>query len=78
NEEWVAINAHGKSASHKNIKTYQYTMPDVRGMGLRDALYLLESNGLKVGVNGAGKVVAQSITPGQAVNKGTYVSIQLN
>lgn len=78
NEEWVAINAHGKSASHENIKTYQYTMPDVRGMGLRDALYLLESNGLKVGVNGAGKVVAQSITPGQAVNKGTYVSIQLN
>jgi cell division protein FtsI (penicillin-binding protein 3) len=78
NEEWVAINANGKSASHQTIKTYNYTMPDVRGMGLRDALYLLESNGLKVTASGTGKVVTQSITPGQAVNKGTYVSIVLN
>ncbi|MBK7441038.1 MAG: transpeptidase family protein [Bacteroidetes bacterium] len=78
NEEWVALNAHGKSASHEAIKTYQYTMPDVRGMGLRDAMYLLETNGLKVKVNGAGKVVTQSITPGQAIIEGTYVTIQLN
>lgn len=78
NEEWVALNAHGKSASHEAIKTYQYTMPDVRGMGLRDAMYLLETSGLKVKVNGAGKVVAQSITPGQAIIEGTYVTIQLN
>jgi len=78
NEEWVAINANGKSATHEVIKTYLYTMPDVRGMGLRDALYLLETSGLKVGVNGAGKVVAQSVTPGQAVNEGTFVTIQLN
>ncbi|MFZ1632881.1 MAG: penicillin-binding protein [Chitinophagales bacterium] len=78
NEEWVALNAHGKSASHEAIKTYQYTMPDVRGMGLRDAMYLLETNGLKVKVNGAGKVVTQSITPGQAIIEGTFVTIQLN
>ena len=78
NEEWVAINANGKSAEHQAIKTYQYTMPDVRGMGLRDAMYLLETTGLKVIVNGAGKVVAQSVTPGQAINEGTIVTIQLN
>ncbi len=77
NEEWVALNAHGKSASHEAIKTYQYTMPEVRGMGLRDAMYLLETSGLKVKVNGAGKVVTQSITPGQAIIEGTYVTIQL-
>lgn len=78
NEEWVAINANGKSASHDIIKTYKYTMPDVRGMGLRDALYLLEINGLKVNVIGLGKVTSQSVTPGQAISEGTNVSIQLN
>lgn len=78
NEEWVAIDATGKSATHQVIKTYDYTMPDVRGMGLRDALYLLETSGLKVGIEGVGKVVSQSITPGQAINEGTYVTIRLN
>jgi len=38
----------------------------------------LETSGLKVKVNGAGKVVTQSITPGQAIIEGTYVTIQLN
>lgn len=78
NEEWIAINTNGKSSTHELIKTYQYTMPNVKGMGLRDAMYLLESSGLKVGVSGSGKVASQSIEAGQAINKGTYVSIQLN
>ena len=53
-------------------------MPNVKGMGLRDAMYLLESSGLKVGVSGSGKVISQSVEAGQAIYKGTYVSIQLN
>ena len=78
NEEWIAINTNGKSSTHELIKTYKYTIPNVKGMGLRDAMYLLESNGLKVGVSGSGKVTSQSVEAGQAINKGTFVSIQLN
>jgi cell division protein FtsI (penicillin-binding protein 3) len=52
-------------------------VPDVKGMGLKDALYLLENSGLKVNVNGAGKVVAQSIDPNTAVRKGDEISIIL-
>ncbi|MCB0640070.1 MAG: transpeptidase family protein, partial [Phaeodactylibacter sp.] len=39
-------------------------VPNVVGMGLRDALYILENMGLKVEVSGFGKVVRQSIIPG--------------
>lgn len=39
-------------------------VPDVRQMGLRDALYLLENRGLEVRIKGHGKVVRQSIAPG--------------
>ena len=43
-------------------------VPDVRGMGLRDALFILENRGLKVKVSGVGKVVNQSIPPGSPLN----------
>ncbi len=52
-------------------------MPDVRGMGLKDALFLLESCGLKVGFSGQGAVVRQSIAAGTRVSPGTTVSITL-
>lgn len=39
-------------------------VPNVVGMGLRDALYILENRGFKVRIEGAGKVVRQSIKPG--------------
>ncbi len=43
------------------------TLPDVRGMGARDALSILESLGLKVNIQGQGKVQEQSITPGSPI-----------
>lgn len=52
-------------------------MPNVVGMGLRDALYMLEKAGLTVGVQGRGIVVSQSINKGAKINKGSYVGIVL-
>ncbi|MCY7408780.1 MAG: transpeptidase family protein [Chitinophagales bacterium] len=52
-------------------------VPDVKGMGLRNALYLLENSGLKVNVVGAGSVASQSIAAGTRVNKGESISINL-
>jgi cell division protein FtsI (penicillin-binding protein 3) len=54
------------------------SVPDVRGMGLKDALYLLESAGLKVKIQGKGKVVSQSLQPGQKIEKGNSIEIQLS
>jgi cell division protein FtsI (penicillin-binding protein 3) len=52
-------------------------MPDVCGMGLKDALFLLESQGMNVLVNGKGTIVRQSISPGKPVYKGMPVVIEL-
>jgi cell division protein FtsI (penicillin-binding protein 3) len=52
-------------------------MPNVKGMGLRDALHLLENMGLKVSVNGKGKVTSQSIAPGSTLAKGLTVVLDL-
>lgn len=53
------------------------TMPDVTGMGLKDALFLLEQRGLKVSVTGKGAVTSQSIRAGQRITRGMNVSIVL-
>ena len=52
-------------------------MPDVVGMGLKDALFLLESRGLKVVVRGHGTVVQQSLPPEVRVRAGETVTITL-
>lgn len=53
-------------------------MPNVVGMGLKDAIYLLENKGLAVEVKGRGRVVDQSLSAGLAFNKGQKVQLLLN
>ena len=53
-------------------------MPNVKGMGLKDALYLLENMGVKVSVKGKGKVTNQSVAPGSTVAKGAAVALELS
>ena len=53
-------------------------MPDVIGMGARDAVYLLESKGLKVKVNGRGRVKAQSLSYGKPIVPGSTCILTLN
>jgi cell division protein FtsI (penicillin-binding protein 3) len=45
-------------------------VPNVVGMGLDDALYLLEKSGLRVEVKSYGKVVKQSLAPNMAITSG--------
>ena len=54
------------------------TIPNVKGMGLKDALYLLENMDVRVSAKGKGKVVAQSISPGTVVVKNEPMLIDLN
>jgi cell division protein FtsI (penicillin-binding protein 3) len=64
------------SAQPKNI--YSNIMPDVTGMGLKDAVYMLETSGLQVQVKGKGKVQVQSIAPGTKIYKGQNIILQLS
>jgi cell division protein FtsI (penicillin-binding protein 3) len=52
--------------------------PDVMGMGLIDAVYLLENKGFKVEISGRGKVANQSLAVGTTFKKGQKISLLLN
>ena len=53
-------------------------VPRVIGMGAKDAVYALESVGLKVQISGMGKVKSQSIPPGNTLQKGKTIQLRLN
>ena len=52
-------------------------VPNVVGMGAKDAVYLLESAGLKVQLSGIGKVKSQSIPAGNTLQKGKTIQLRL-
>jgi cell division protein FtsI (penicillin-binding protein 3) len=62
----------------KNNEIRKAIMPDLRGMGLRDAVYLLESMNLKVIAKGKGKIKLQSVDPGAGITKNQKVTLELN
>ncbi|WMX13829.1 MULTISPECIES: penicillin-binding protein [unclassified Aureispira] len=61
----------------RNIKDQDKVVPNVVGMGLRDALYLLENRNIRVKVRGSGKVKSQSIKPGRSVNEAHTIELVL-
>lgn len=66
--------------SIKLIREKQYgktIVPDITGMGVRDAIYNMESRGIKTQIIGRGKVVKQSLVPGTVIKKGAVCSIVL-
>ena len=52
-------------------------VPNVVGMGAKDAVYLLEKAGLQASLNGMGRVTSQSVSPGSRVARGQTVSLTL-
>ena len=76
--EWSNVYASNYQPVIRSNAVSNKVMPNVRGMGLRDALYLLETIGVKVNVKGKGKVMAQSIAPGTALQKGISVLLELS
>lgn len=77
-DDWVATRESGDTVSLAGIKIQEGLVPDVRGMSLRDAIFLLENTGLRIKVNGKGKVLRQSPEHGVRYNEGTIVSLEMN
>lgn len=53
-------------------------MPDVRGMGARDAVYIIENRGAKVQLKGCGRVCQQSKAAGSVIKKGEVITLYLS
>lgn len=75
--DWVTTTRENKSIRLVEQSMDAARMPNVVGMGLKDALYLLESMGLIVKINGYGKVVSQSLNAQQSIKDGQVVYLNL-
>ncbi len=77
NGDWIKVKYDSTGLLTQNIDIKNNLVPNVLGMGARDAVYLLEKSGLRVNLIGSGKVIAQSINQGQKVVRGSTISITL-
>ncbi|MHC1733082.1 MAG: penicillin-binding protein [Bacteroidales bacterium] len=76
-EEKVTLREAASEVKKGDLSQSEGLMPNVVGMGLRDALYMLENSGVRVRYSGKGKVVKQSPQPGVRISRGATVAIQL-
>ncbi len=76
--EWVRTTTRDADVQLTDLKQGEGTVPDVRGMGLRDALQLLENAGLRVTISGYGTVRNQSIIPGSVIGNQREIRIELS
>lgn len=67
-----------KKITASKLYTNPKVIPNVQGMLLDDAIYLLENRGIKVGFNGKGKVVAQSLPAGSPAIRGSFIQLVVN
>jgi cell division protein FtsI (penicillin-binding protein 3) len=77
-QPWSRIYTNPQKPVVKPAPVVKKQIPDVRNMGLKDALYVLENMNVKVITKGRGKVVAQDILPGTAVTKNQSITLLLN
>ena len=52
-------------------------VPDLKGLGLKDAIYAIENSGYRCSYSGSGHVSSQSPAPGKAAAPGSTVTITL-
>lgn len=70
NPLWGKVVRKSNALQLTRVKQYGNAyIPDVLGMGARDAVYILESRGVKVRLEGRGKVTAQSLPAGHFIKK---------
>ena len=78
NPSWGKAESNNRMVTLTKGKAYaKNLMPDVIGMGARDAVYITETRGLKVTIYGRGKVYEQSIAAGSKIRKGQRCVIKL-
>jgi len=78
NNDWVATRESGDTIRLADVKVQEGLVPDVRGMSLRDAIFLLENSGLRVKYSGKGRVRSQSPEHGARCYEGSTVSLEMN
>ena len=78
NSEWVITTKRDTFIEYTQLNIKENLVPNVKEMGVKDALFLLENAGLEVEVKGRGKIKSQSILPGTRIKKGDKIIIEMS
>jgi cell division protein FtsI (penicillin-binding protein 3) len=78
NSDWVGTQTGKTNVALKAMTIEGGKVPNVCGMGLKDALFLLENCGLKVQIEGRGMVKTQSIHAGSAATRNETITLKLS
>ena len=75
---WGTVSSDSGRYVMKHMEYAEGLIPDVRGMGASDAMYLLEKMGLRVNISGVGKVKSQSLQKNTRYRKGDRIQLTLS
>jgi cell division protein FtsI (penicillin-binding protein 3) len=75
---WVSVIRTDEDVEMKDNDVIKNLVPNVKGMCIKDALFLLENAGLRVNVKGMGTVKRQSLDPGIKAPKGQTIFLEMS
>ena len=75
---WGSVNSDSGRYVMNYVEYAEGIVPDVRGMGASDALYLLERMGMRVSIEGVGKVKTQVPSRNTRFKKGDRIQLTLS
>lgn len=77
-DDWIRTSStESNKVRFSGMKVEKHEVPNVRGMGLSDAMFVLEKQGMIVQTEGYGNVVWQSINPGTPAVPGGLIELRL-
>ena len=77
NSDWLYSSNQNRKVVLRGNQIKSGLVPNVKGMSAKDAVYLIESLGMSVVINGYGRVVSQSLHPGSKAFSGGVIEINL-
>ncbi len=77
-DEWVRVSSRDSLVEEMPLTVTGFLVPNVTGMGLKDALYLLERERIKVIADGWGTVKKQSLAPGTPAGRGMTIRLEMS
>ena len=76
--EWVKVkHSNNGGVVIENVENEQNSVPELTGMNVTDAVYLIEKMGWKADFNGCGIVEKQSVEAGTNLEKGKTITFVL-
>ena len=74
---YVHTTTQADKVTASGLTVHEGKVPNVKGMGLTDAVHLMENQGIAIKVSGRGFVKEQSLPPGTIIRDGMRIQLEL-